>query len=115
MGSETKGESMVSLLQRDLRRVADENSRAEICAEVDYFLGSHAEESESCTCLRRCGGGEVTGYRERERERDDWTTMARRVAVRRGSDGAAQQTLPVSQVYSQVEFESFPLSRTFYK
>jgi hypothetical protein len=28
---------------------ADENSTAEICTEVAYFLGSHAEESESHT------------------------------------------------------------------
>jgi len=42
-GSETKGESMVKGIY------ADENSTAEICAEVAYFLGSHAEESESRT------------------------------------------------------------------
>jgi hypothetical protein len=28
---------------------ADENSTAEICMEVAYFLGSHTEESESHT------------------------------------------------------------------
>lgn len=43
MGSETKGENMVKGIY------ADENSTAEICAEVAYFLGSHAEESASCT------------------------------------------------------------------
>jgi len=42
-GSETNGESMVKGIY------ADENSTAEICAEVAYFLGSHAEESESRT------------------------------------------------------------------
>jgi hypothetical protein len=39
-GNETKGESMVNGID------ADENSKAEICAEVAYFLESH-EESES--------------------------------------------------------------------
>ena len=42
-GNETKGESMVNGID------VDENSTAEICAEVAYFLGSHAEESESRT------------------------------------------------------------------
>lgn len=41
--SETKGESTVKGIY------ADENSTAEICAQVAYFLGSHAEESESRT------------------------------------------------------------------
>jgi|SRR6266436_2540188 len=42
-GSATKGESVAK------RIYADENSTAEICAEVACFLGSHAEESESRT------------------------------------------------------------------
>jgi hypothetical protein len=42
-GSETKGESMVKGFY------AVENSTAEICAEVAYFVGSRAEESESRT------------------------------------------------------------------
>lgn len=42
-GSETKGESMVKGIY------AGENSTVEICAEVAYFLGSRAEESESRT------------------------------------------------------------------
>jgi hypothetical protein len=42
-GSETNGESMVK------GTYADENSTAEICAEVAYVLGSHVEESESRT------------------------------------------------------------------
>ena len=42
-GSETKGECMVKGIY------ADENPTAEICGEVAYFLGSHAEGSESYT------------------------------------------------------------------
>lgn len=42
-GSEINGESMVK------RIYGDEDSTAETCAEVAYFLGSHAEESESRT------------------------------------------------------------------
>lgn len=42
-GSETKGENTVKGIY------ADENSTAEICAEVAYFLGSHAEESANHT------------------------------------------------------------------
>ena len=43
LGSETKGESMVKGIY------ADGNSMTEIYTEVAYFLGSHVEESDSCT------------------------------------------------------------------
>jgi hypothetical protein len=45
-GNETKGESMVKGIDADEN---SENSTAEICAEVAYFLEGHAEESESRT------------------------------------------------------------------